>query len=564
MATVLIAALGDSPVAVTAMFDLLQEEVKNHNSQRIDKLEVFCYLDENDNIGATFTLGYEDLILRPLKDKCEVVDIPLLYADMDGEEAVYDFLRKLHTQLDMHQKNGDIVYLSLASGRKSGAALMALLAPLFPCVKQLYHILDMDEDHLWSTARLYDLPAVQREHILFPPHERVKLINIPYGEKQHLSEEMRSLLYHITDEQIDELWEKDAELAEVVEYYNPLAQGNDEGGLLTVKMTENAIEQYRKLLHSDVNRARKFTICFQQMRYAKRLMAALRTNKEDGAHDRFYYKPLHRTFHFYKSHEHATERAVYHTEPQDIASTSAAFIKDVVISELEIEVSKRYRSLKEIVSSPKFSLEGQQNYESAFPEESGSLEHILIVPLATSPMVATQLYQLSIDRGYKVHSVILVYTQHEEVRRSVDIALDAFARAKVPCETVSLKGWDDVDTLQACIDYQKLLEQTIRKVRQQNPSCQIDLAISGGRKAMAAMAIFAAQQQGIRRVVHTLIIDEHINDKVSKETTIKKLEELAYYNDKRERDDRLFLRAYQDNKNSFILFKIPVIPTKKG
>src|SRR5689334_9716268 len=120
MATVLIAALGDSPVAVTAMFDLLQEEVKKHNIERIDKLEVFCYLNENDNIGTTFKLGYEDLILRPLKDKCKVVDIPLLYADMDGEEAVYDFLRKLHTQLNMHQKKGDIVYLSLASGRKSG------------------------------------------------------------------------------------------------------------------------------------------------------------------------------------------------------------------------------------------------------------------------------------------------------------------------------------------------------------------------------------------------------------------------------------------------------------
>lgn len=564
MATVLIAALGDSPVAVTAMFDLLKEEVKKHSIERIDKLEVFCPNPDESIIGLTYT----ELILRPLQHECEVVDIPLPYADMNGEEAVYDFLRALYEQLDTHQKNGNSVYLSLASGRKSMAALMALLAPLFPCVKHLYHILDIDEGkeghHFWSTTKLYHLPIDHQQRILFPPHDRIKLINIPYGEKQHLNEKIRSLLYNITDEQIDELWEKDAELAEIVEYYNPLAQGNDEGGLLTVKLTENAIQQYRKLLHSDVNRARKFTICFQQMRYAKRLMAGLRTNREDGAHDRFYYKPLHHTFHFYKSHQHTTERAVYHTEPQDIASTSAAYIKNVVISELEIEVSDKYRSLKEIVRSPNFSLEGQRDFERAFPEESGSLEHILIVPLATSPMVATQLYQLYIDRGYKVHSVILVHTQHDEVYKSVKIALDAFHRAEVPCEAVPLEGHDDIDTQSACIDYQELLERTIRKAHQRNPSYQIDLAISGGRKGMAALAIFAAQQQGIHRVVHTLIIDERINDKVSEETTIKKLEELAYRDDKPERDNRLFLRAYKDNKDSFMLFKIPVIPAQKG
>lgn len=561
MATVLIASLGDSPVVVTAMFDLLNDLLQKEN-KGIDRLEVF-YPEESEAL----VVGYEDLIYKSLQQKCIVEGIPLDYEDVGGEDAAYDFLHKLYLQLDMHQKNGDVVYLSLAGGRKSMAALMALLAPLFPCVKELYHILDKDEDkkghHFWSTRQLYEASPADQQRLLFPPHERVKLIPIPYGEKQHPSEEVRSLLYTITDEQLDELWERDAEQAEMVEFYSPLTQGNDEGGLLTVELTGNAAKQYQDLLKRDVNRGRKFTTCFKQMHYARRLMAGLRTNKEDGPHHRFFYKPLGLTFHFYKSHEHATERAVYHTEPQDIAATSEAYIKKVVISELEIEVSGRYRSLKEIVSSPKFSLEERVNFDRAFPEESGSQEHILIVPLATSPMVATQLYQLYIDRGYKVHSVILVHTQHADVRASVEIARDAFEGVGVTCNAVPLEGWDDIDTPKACAAYQALLEQTIRTTRQQNPSCQIELTISGGRKGMAALATFAAQQQGIRRVVHTVIY-EHMSDKVSEETTVEELKKLVRTNNKKKRDDRLFLRAYKDDKDAFVLFKIPVIPAQKG
>ena len=48
------------------------------------------------------------------------------------------------------------------------------------------------------------------------------------------------------------------------------------------------------------------------------------------------------------------------------------------------------------------------------------------------------------------------------------------------------------------------------------------------------------------------------------ETKVKELERLARVNQMETRDDRLFLRAYKDNKDDFILFKIPVIPAQKG
>ncbi len=205
-----------------------------------------------------------------------------------------------------------------------------------------------------------------------------------------------------------------------------------------------------------------------------------------------------------------------------------------------------------------------EKLEDAFPQESAEPEeHILIVPLATSPMVATQLYQLYIDKGHKVHSVILVHTQHADVLASVNIVCEAFTSKDVKYKLVPLEGWEDIDTPDACITYQALLEQIIREQRQQNPSCQIELTISGGRKGMAALATFAAQQQGIHYVVHTTI-HKSISDKVFEETTIEKLESLIHTNNEKTRNNRLFLDYYKKNKDAFILFKIPVIPVQKG
>jgi CRISPR-associated Csx14 family protein len=542
VATVLIASLGDSPVVVTSMFDLLQKENKG-----IDRLEVF-YPEE-----SLALIGYEDLIYKSLQQKCEVDSVSLKSEDISGQDAVYEFLHELYQKLDEHQKNEDAVYLSLAGGRKSMAALMALLAPLFTCVKKLYHILDKDEGkkgHFLTTRQLCDESAANQQRLLFPPHERVHLLSIPYGEKQHLSGEVRSLLHTtITDEQLEELWERDAGQAEAVKTYKDGIPGE----MMSVELTKEVAEQYRKMLRSGGIHGKRFGICFYQMRFEDYRIR--------NAHlDPYRYKG--RTFHYYKR-PHTDERPVFHIE------TTEGKVKKVVVSALPIEVQGRtpaYPRLEDLVKKLKFPLETEKLEDEDIPEEEGAgeaKEHILLIPLATSPMVATQLYQLYIDRGYEVHSVILVHTQHKDVRASVEIARDAFKGANVTCEAVPLEGWDDIDTPEACAAYQTLLEQTIRETQQQNPSCQIELTISGGRKGMAALATFAAQRQCIRHVVHT-VIHERLNDKVIEETTVEELKRLVRTNNKKKRDDRLFLRAYKDDKDAFVLFKIPVIPARKG
>src|SRR5947209_3295622 len=115
MANILIASLGESPIVVTAMYDLLTEREK----YELDKVVVLR--PQGDDVR----LGY-DLIEDALKDKCTLELYPLTFKDANDEATSYTFLQTLVDLLSKHQKNGDRVYLSLAGGRKSISALMAV------------------------------------------------------------------------------------------------------------------------------------------------------------------------------------------------------------------------------------------------------------------------------------------------------------------------------------------------------------------------------------------------------------------------------------------------------
>lgn len=562
MATVLIAALGDSPVVITSMLDRLQAKGKQDGMERIDILEVLCPAPDESETGIP---GY-DLIAGPIKERyliCKPEPIVLAYTDMNEEVAVYHFLHTLYKLLDMHQKQQDVVYLSLASGRKGMSALMALLAPLFPCVQKLYHILDRDEgkrrENFLTTRQLSDMSPSDQRRLLFPPLERVNLIDIPYDEKQRLSEPVKSLLYNITEQQIDELWQRDPQEAQRIAYFRQMTANDSRSTIVNVELTKEVIARYREMRDSDATHARNVAICFEQMHYTWFL--------KQHSHESYAYKGLH--FHYYKRARTA-ERPVFHTVPVDIKGGREDKIEKVIVSALPIEVEGRrppYPPLEQFARKLRFPLETEK-LEAAFPQaRTESEECILLIPLATTPMVATQLYQLYRDQGYKVHSVILLHTQDSRVLQSVTIVCDAFKSANVACYPKPLETWKDIDTSDACVAYQALLEQTIRETRAQHRSCQLELTISGGRKAMAALALLAAQRQGMRHVVHTLV-HERIREKVEEETTIEELQKLVHTGKTKTRNDRLFLRDcdYQDEKEkgAFALFQIPVLPAQKG
>lgn len=118
-----------------------------------------------------------------------------------------------------------------------------------------------------------------------------------------------------------------------------------------------------------------------------------------------------------------------------------------------------------------------------------------------------------------------------------------------------------MDSPEACREFQQVLEGEIERVRREYPLCKIDLALSGGRKGMTAMAIFAAQHQHISYVYHTLITDEDLDERIEKETTIERLNDTSLT--EQQLKARLFLEAYESYPYPhFTLFRVPVFPVE--
>src|SRR2546421_1766589 len=211
MENVLIATLGESPIVVTAMYDLL----KKRQQLAIDKVVIL------QPEGGLIPLAF-DLIREALQDKCEVIAEPLGFEDADNEAHSFSFLRTLYRLLNDERENK--VYLSLAGGRKNMSALMAILVPLFPCVEGLYHVIDPDEGtrryHFKSIEDILNLPDDERlSYFLLTDDqlERLKLVKIPYGEYQQVSEEYRGRLHTLTDlADLDDWWADTVEFLELV------------------------------------------------------------------------------------------------------------------------------------------------------------------------------------------------------------------------------------------------------------------------------------------------------------------------------------------------------------
>src|SRR6266568_2114959 len=553
MENVLIASLGDSPIVVTAMYDLLirQEDLEIN---KVVALHPYGYI----------SLAF-DYIKEVLNGRCEVISEPLPFEDANSKEDSFAFLHTLYRLLNDSQKNDDDVYLSLAGGRKNMSALMALLVPLFPCVKGLYHVIDKDENsshsyHFKSIEEIIDLSDDDRlSYFSFDDDQlkRLNLIKIPYGKQQQVSEGLRSLLFTITEEELGDLWDKDPQQAEMIETYRRITQKPTSAPVLQIRLTERVKDEYERMRRQNQFRARRFTACFEQMNNPYRL--------KDKIHGSGFNRGS-LSFHFYKRNDTA-ERPFFHTEPQGIHFFPKAKVETVIVSGLAIERDNgSYEPPGEVLLRKFDPAEPTVPLEAILPAgasaESVSMEEsALIVPLGNRPMVATQLYTLLTYQGSNIRKVVLVYPANsQEINNGVDLIQKAFEDEgkEVSCLPVKVQGYKDIDSKDACIAYEKALEDAIDAVRK---NYHIELALSGGRKGMAALAMFVAQRKGIRYVYHTLITDKQLSDQVEQETEI---EDLRSPINEPHRNNRLFLREYEGNGpyTKFVLFKVPVLPAK--
>ncbi len=559
MGKVLIATLGESPIIVTAMYDLLKKE----KELVIDKVVVL------QPEGGTIPLAFE-LIREALQDRCEVIAEPLGFEDADDEAKSFIFLHTLYRLLNDERENA--VYLSLAGGRKNMSALMAILVPLFPCVEGLYHVIDPDEGtrryHFKSIEEIFDLPDdVRLSFFLLTDDElkQLKLVDIPYGEQQQVSEEFRSLLFTITEEELDELWDKDPVKAESVETFRYITQEINFTPILTIKLIMRVKKEYERLLHDNAPQALRFARCFELMKDPYHLFEAIKDGGfTHGSH----------SFHFFKRRR-TVERPFYHTEPENIElfnikkPSKGAKVDTVIISGLAVEQNDgSYKPTAHRLLEMFDQEEPTVPLESVLPAGSPAQlpsenESVLIVPLGDRPMIATQLYTLLTYQGSNIREVVLVYPAR--VKPGADLLAKAFKDEEkvVECIPKTVPGFDDIDSTDACNAFEKALGEAIDEACKRRPGCQIEMALSGGRKGMAAMTMFVAQRKGIRYLYHTLITDNSLHDIVESETTVDELRPTKV--SKELRNNRLFLREYEGSGpyTKFVLFKVPVLPAKE-
>ncbi len=549
MANVLLASLGESPAVVPAMYDLLIH--KKH--VQIDSIDVLY------PTGGYVTEGYElvkevfahDIARPDILQGCELK--PLL--DVNSEEDALNFLKTLYQTLETHQQSGDAVYLSLAGGRKSMSALMAWVAPFFPCVQGLFHIIDPRKSHEFpSVQQLYSWDDMTRRAAMRPDWHTLSLVTIPFGKEQYISQELHEkLLEGSVEELMNEGFdEEDVKLAKVI---------SSNENILDVELTQHAVEQYLEYYKRDFQRARRFKSCFDEMRTPSFV--------RKGTHGSKKHKNI--TLHFFKKGR-TVERPLFYTTPKDIYYSADNEVERVVVCALEVEKEDEYQSFEKLIASPHFSQEPKVSIEKLpIPKRDASDEKILIVPLGAAPMVATQLYVLGTEKeGWNIKQVVLIYPDDDTIvegAEMVEVALREYKRKagkkyQNDVRHISIHGLRDITSDEHCITYQDVLNQVLQEYSASYSPGQIILALSGGRKGMAAMSIFSAQKAKIRHVYHTLITDREVENDIIDETTVEALQDLR---SDQERNHLLLLREYnQDGEYSqFTLFRMPVFPTGK-
>ncbi len=522
---VLIATLGESPIIVTSMVKALREK----KWMTIDQLHVVHPQSEEQLID----LGYE-MICEHLAEECVVAQCVLPFPDTNSRETSMTFLQTLSGLIQSHEEAKDNVYLSLAGGRKNMSALMAVTCQFFECVRGLYHILDKHEDdpkkrNFHSIEALCDFGEGERSEKLSPPADDLILVEIPYPR---LSNPI-ALRQYFSEAQSNPDAQTPIEIeGELNAFYREIFQQKKIEDLLDVYLSKEAYDQFKKI-HGATRQ--NLMNCFRSMRYPQ-LLKSRGKSLSKAKTDCTPFK-MGRT----------AERPFYYRTNGEVVVCEIA-LKNTTYPDI---IAGR----KEIWS---------KDHDKFVPVNKLKEDSILIVPLGKSPMVVTQTFALLSKReGVKIKKIIVIQPRNAEISNGVELVQEAFRRKfrkhksqKDLIRSHEIPNIQDVASENNCMIYLKKLVSVIEAEQKNNPDKSIHLSLSGGRKGMAALTLFATQQANIDAVYHTLITDIELEKKIEEETTLDKLQSLT----RSKRIERLFLDAYDESK--FELFRVPVIPLR--
>src|SRR5437868_6097634 len=177
---ILISSLGDSPAVVTEAIDKLESE-ENIELAIVITVRTSDYesrLAEEDVLTDHLLSYYSGRILY--------VPLSISPEEIESQEDNLEFLSLVAQQLKALNDSAD-VYLSLAGGRKTMSAMMALAAQIYGA-KMLFHVVYTEVDHnpelQWhmKPEQLRDLGNDSEKFIslLHPPLAKIQLVRFPF------------------------------------------------------------------------------------------------------------------------------------------------------------------------------------------------------------------------------------------------------------------------------------------------------------------------------------------------------------------------------------------------
>lgn len=524
---VLIATLGESPIVVTSMVHALQTQ----KNLTIDELHVI-HPDEE-----IIDEGYK-LIKEHLDGKCDVTRSILPFPDVNSYETSIEFRRVLSNSIQTYEASGDDVYLSLAGGRKNMSALMAATCQFFKCVRGLYHILDKyendsDKQNFYSIEALWlEFEESERREKLNPPADELILVEIPYQQ----SSKGVALWQYFSDIASNPGAQPPIAINDELEDLGLQVLQQEESNFLDVYLSEDAYNFYQNISGEIPKRLRGY---FRSMQNPKVLSIHKHLFQTDNARTDCTCFKKRRT----------DERLFYYRTNNKIVIATIVQHGTAYNNIINGRRSVCSQNHPPYIHCSELREERQR--------EKRQRNNVLIAPLGKTPMVVTQTFALlSTIEGADIEKVIVVHPRDHEIRKAVKRLKNVFGKngKDRPIESFEVEGIMDVASRDDCEAYREKLAEVITKERAGNPNIDIHLSLSGGRKGMAALTLFAAQQANIDAVYHTVITDAALEKQIERETTSTALQRVGL----NERVNRLFLEAYDPSK--FELFRVPVIP----
>ncbi len=181
---VLISLLGLSPGVVTGAYYALYHGWGLEKPVRVNKVVTLGTSEMGvtqfeEEIAREFTRWHREKGKSPVQyDK--TCRLRINAEDVNDEKSISQFQAQLIEVLQTYQK--DDVYLVVAGGRKSMAALAATVVQVYGrSVKGMYHLyIDKELEEDGSSSRFWLIDSQQRQLVMRPPADKCWLVQIPF------------------------------------------------------------------------------------------------------------------------------------------------------------------------------------------------------------------------------------------------------------------------------------------------------------------------------------------------------------------------------------------------